>query len=196
MAPAFRQEAETDREWILYFILSDTGEDSIVQQYHLSRGLNHIQRFLDADSPKKRHRLLSANQNRQSHRAFLSNILREFNEFEQPEPLKDLTATAEELLVRQPLYPDPDTGPELVWRWAHQNQACSQFVLSRSQAPLREWAYVMWDHQRLEGWGVFERPWAFLDADACLDQWVARKEEERGAWEERAKRLEIRKLWI
>ncbi|KAL3491189.1 hypothetical protein BJX62DRAFT_237427 [Aspergillus germanicus] len=194
IAPAFRQEAETDHEWILYFILSNTGENSIVQQYHLSRGLDHILRFLAADSPKERHSLLSAKQNQQSHRAFFSNILREFNEFEQPEPLKDLTATAEELLVRQPLYSDPDTGAELVWRWAHQKQTCSQFILSRSQAPLREWAYVMWDYQRLEGWGVFERPWAFLGADACLDQWVARKEEERVALEERAKRLKIRSL--
>ncbi|KAL2831313.1 hypothetical protein BJY01DRAFT_254324 [Aspergillus pseudoustus] len=196
MAPVFRQEAETDAEWIMYFILSDTGEDSIVQQYHLSRGLNHIQRFLDADSPEERHSLLSDKQNRKSHMAFFSDILRDINEFEQSEPLKDLTAAEEQELVRQPLYSDPDTGPELVWRWAHQNQECSQFVFSLSQAPLREWAYVMWDQQRLEGWGVFERPWAFMDADACLNQWVARKEDERLALEERAKRLKIRSLWI
>ncbi|KAJ0415330.1 hypothetical protein BJY00DRAFT_293721 [Aspergillus carlsbadensis] len=197
MAPAFKQAAQTDREWIQYFILSDTGEeDSIVQQYHLSRGLKHIHRFLDADSPEKRQGLLADKQNRNSHMAFFSDILREIHEFAQSEPLKDLTAAEENELVRQPRYPDPDPGPERVWRWAHQDQDCSQFVFSLSQAPLREWAYVMWDQRRLEGWGMFERPWSFVDAEECLDQWEARKGEERVALEERAKRLEIRSLWI
>ncbi|KAL3458210.1 hypothetical protein BJX64DRAFT_267015 [Aspergillus heterothallicus] len=196
MTPAFRHVAETDPDWISYFILSNTGEDSIVQQYHLSRGLKHIHRFLAADTSEKRHGILSDKQNRKAHMAFFSDILREIHEFEQSEPLKDLTPDEEKELVHEPLYPDPDTGPEVVWRWAHKDQPCSRFVFSILQAPLRQWAYVMWDHQRLEEWGVFERPWEFVDAETCFDQWEARKEEEQLVFRERAKRLGVRNLWI
>ncbi|KAJ5513410.1 hypothetical protein N7463_002962 [Penicillium fimorum] len=196
MAPAFRQESETDSEWILFFMLSQTEVNSTIQQYHLSRGLKHIERFLDADTPEKRHSLLSGEHSQKTHMTFFSDIRGEINEFEQSEPLKDLTAAEEKELVRQPRDSDPDSGPEDVWRWAHSNQPCSQFVFSLSQAPLREWAYVMWDRQRLDGWRVFERPWEFIDAEACGNLSETREQEERLAFEERAKRLEIRSRWI
>ncbi|KAJ5835710.1 hypothetical protein N7447_001736 [Penicillium robsamsonii] len=196
MAPAFKQESETDREWILFFMLSQTGVDSTIQQYHLSRGLKHIERFLNADTSEKCHSLLSGQQSQKAHMTFFSDILGQINEFEQSESLKDLTAAKEKELVRQPRDCDPDSGPEDVWRWAHSNQPCSQFVFSLSQAPLREWTYVMWDRQRLDGWSVFERPWEFIDAEACGKLSETRKEEECLAFEERAKRLEIRSIWI
>jgi hypothetical protein len=53
-------------------------------------------------------------------------------------------------------FPDPDRGPEDIWRWATWAQTAEEFVFSGSEIPARGWAYMMWDRARLDDWKVFE----------------------------------------
>jgi hypothetical protein len=73
------------------------------------------------------------------------------------------------MLVHAPFREDDgDPGPEVVWRWAHQNERPSQWprsglVLSDSQILLREVGYVLWDLARLESWGLLRSDWQGFD---------------------------------
>lgn len=67
-------------------------------------------------------------------------------------------------LVPRPVAPDPDPGPEQVWRWAHDLDSVEHFVAGNRQQPLRKWGYVFWDKKRLDMWDVFGRNWRDLRA--------------------------------
>ena len=79
-----------------------------------------------------------------------------------------------------------EAGPEEVWRWSHQFEVPGTFVHYYNQAPLRRWAYVMWDVERLNSWKVFDQTWdedsleiygeSYRDAD--VQSRMEREEEE------------------
>ena len=75
--------------------------------------------------------------------------------------LCDLTEEQEEKVLTRPVAQDDrNSGPEDIWRWAHEDQAQQDFVHGAGQAVLRRWAYVMWDRNRLDAWRVFDDgPW-------------------------------------
>jgi hypothetical protein len=86
-------------------------------------------------------------------------------------PLRDLERDAPHfiaMLIHPPSREDDDPGPEVVWRWAHQNERPSRWprsglVLSNSQIPLREIGYVFWDVARLKSWGLLQSDWEGFD---------------------------------
>ena len=63
-------------------------------------------------------------------------------------------------LVRLPIIIDSDPGPAEVWRVAHLNKSCDEFVFSFYQhfKSLRERGYVMWNYERLAKWGLLKIP--------------------------------------
>lgn len=56
------------------------------------------------------------------------------------------------------------------------------------QAPLREWAYVMWDRARLDAWIDFTKPWEYveIDAEKYDRQENIRRDEEEQKYQDRA----------
>ncbi|OJJ85943.1 uncharacterized protein ASPGLDRAFT_1294296 [Aspergillus glaucus CBS 516.65] len=195
MKPAFKEVAETDSSWVSFFMASETspGLDSFVQQYHLSRGLEHIKRFFDANTFEKRRAVLTGSHNQQSHFSFMSNIMREAHEYDDISiTLNQMNTDDEAELVRRPWYAEePDTGPEKVWRWALADQDSSAFEFGLPQGPAREWAYVLWDHERLEEWGAFAKPFKFMNKQECEDLWERQKQDEHLALEQVAHTLKL-----
>ena len=71
-------------------------------------------------------------------------------------------------VIKAPFHPDPDLGPEEVWKGVHtydgpNDHEHSGFVLSDAKRPLRECGYVFWDLQRLDGCRLIRMEW--LDAN-------------------------------
>jgi len=100
---------------------------------------------------------------------FLYTGLKMANEPDDGAFLSDYTQDEELAHIKDPFAQDSDTGPSDAWRWAHKGETCSNFVNSDSRQLLREWGYVMWDHARLDNWGIFEMPWEAPDTSARAD---------------------------
>jgi hypothetical protein len=45
--------------------------------------------------------------------------------------------------------------PNAAWTWSTDDKLCV-FYFRRHTATFREWAYVMWDHERLKDWGILD----------------------------------------
>ena len=156
----------------------DNGLDEGALQHYLSFGLAHVRHLLEAKTPQSQRDILSSFE-KQSTRSFLSAALREAS-YLGGETLAELETEGEEEYIPKPWFPDPDSGPEDVWRWAHQTQTTSQFIFSPSQIPLRQWAYVMWDRARLDEWKVFDTPWEGINADEYERQQTSLRLQEAG----------------
>lgn len=68
----------------------------------------------------------------------------------------------EQCLLRQPaFYQDPDSGPYDAWLWAHpaDEEDSGTWNYQSDRSDLRQWGYVMWDRDRLEASGIFEKRW-------------------------------------
>lgn len=175
---------ESDPDWVHFLAVVSNASDRGCQQYHMSLGLNHIRHFAEAKTPEARRNLLSHDAAKDSHPFFLTEGLKEsaflgwlLAEFEPGD---------EEEFIPKPCYPDPDHGPEIVWRWAHHWQPSSEFIFSPSQTPRRRWAYVMWDQSRLNDWKVMEKLWEYVDRKECDKLEQARMCEEEMMYETRA----------
>ena len=46
-------------------------------------------------------------------------------------------------------------GPNAAWTWANDNKPEIYYFREETE-PLRKWAYVMWDKERLDRWGILE----------------------------------------
>lgn len=156
------------------------------QEYHLSLGLSYIRHFAEARITLKtaimslhmillrRHPFFLARELEGS--AYIGLLLQ-----------RDFQRMDEQEYLLKPWYADSDEGPEAVWRWAHHSQPVREFIFSPSQAPLRRWAYVMWDRDRLDQWKAMETPWEYLDRDTCDRLEKARKDQREKMYETRAK---------
>ena len=173
-----KEVAESSRDWVLYFEEEGNGFDEGTMQYHLSLGLAHIRQFSNANTPQERHDLLAPSVNRYSIPYFLARGLDESN-FGR-EPLFTLNSDEADRCIFNEWYSETDSGPEDVWRWSHYGQPEYEFVHSPSQAPLRQWSYVMWDRARLDEWGVFKKPWdGIVDENEYAEQERSQLAEER-----------------
>lgn len=136
--------------------MGDPSETCI--QYQLSLGLRRLGPLVAADSYEGRHRAIGKT-SEQGFRVFLDEALENISPYESENILSEMVSEEEDDYVCAPFVKDDDSGPEDVWRWAHQLSTSQLFVFSDSHIPVRKWAYVMWDRWRLDSWGVFDRPW-------------------------------------
>lgn len=174
-----------DPDWVDFFVIMSNGLDEGTLQHHLSFGLAHIRRFLEAKSPQPQRDLL-ASFKKDSTREFLSFALGEAS-YLGGVTLAEMESEDEEEFIPKPRFAEPDTGPEDAWRWAHQTQPSGRFIFSPSQMPLRQWAYVMWDRARLDEWKVFDTPWEGVNAREYERKEASRRREE-------ARRMRMRAL--
>lgn len=100
-----------------------------------------------------------------------------------------MTPDTERDILRGSLVPDADSRPEDVWRWAHAEENAGHWVSSGPQLPLRAWAYVMWDRERLDGWGELMEPWGWFDSKAFEAEEEARMEALREEWKGRLREI-------
>lgn len=135
--------------------------DAIVIQ--LSTCLRHIESF--AETGKNGRYCYLANPHLIDHHHSIGFAL-SYSNFDGPTLLKDLDPQEESQVVPRPWYPYRNSGPEDVWRFIHKQASIGELIFSKRHR-FRRWAYVMWDRSRLEGWGVFERAWDYVQ-----EKWV------------------------
>ncbi|GKZ64866.1 hypothetical protein AnigIFM50267_007020 [Aspergillus niger] len=141
--------------------VSDTAFHNYLQ-FHLSLGLTHVRRFALQNEKQLQQivHVTRATPRIDQQLSFLYNGLHPVSRWPPLEhALGDFDAEDEKKYIPQPWYHDPDSGPEDIWRWAHRDEEAGGFVGNFDQAVLRQWAYVMWDRGRIDGWFVFIRPW-------------------------------------
>ena len=143
------------------FLLTRTAvhneHDVVLAQYQLSRGLHKLfMIFMSYDN--KSNDFLTGNDDILYHYDFLARTFTLSAPYGS-RPLCDLTDEEQENFIAPPVIDDSDSGPEDVWRWAHQEEDSHNFRYSQRQASLRRWAYVMWDRQRLDAWSVMDKEW-------------------------------------
>ena len=165
----------------------ENGLDEGAFQHHLSFGLEHLRHFFASTIPESRRGLLSSVE-QDSNVTFLSAGLKEAN-YLGGEMLAEMDVEDQEDFIHVPLFHDSDSGPEDVWRWAHQSQYSEHFVYSPAQIPLRQWAYVLWDRARLDEWKVFEKPWEGIDVAEYERQEESRRLLESGGMQIRAQNM-------
>ena len=165
----------------------ENGLDEGAFPHHLSFGLEHLRHFFASTTPESQRELLSSVE-QDSNVTFLSAGLKEAN-YLGGEMLAEMDVEDQEDFICKPLFHDPDSGPEDVWRWAHQSQYSEHFVYSPAQIPLRQWAYVLWDRARLDEWKVFEKPWEGIDVAEYERQEESRRLLESGGMQIRAQNM-------
>jgi hypothetical protein len=122
---------------------------------------------------------------------FLYEALEQVNEADDGLYLSDFSPADEHRHIIAPFFNDSDHGPVKMWKWAHKDETCRNFVYQGNRQYLRDWGYVMWDLARLEDLGVFEKAWD-ID-DACNASRLASEEELRHvaemetSWEQRSR---------
>lgn len=152
---AIKQVADKDPEWLMFLIQQNKGLARACIQHQLSFGLAHLRSLAEARTYKARQELLADSSNREFNNRFLYEALREVAQEHNLTGLLNYDTDDEWKYIERPLIPDSDTGPEEVWHWAHRYENRNNFVFGNGQIPLRKWAYVMWDQQRLDSWGIF-----------------------------------------
>lgn len=151
----------------------------------MSFGLSHIRRFAEARTAEERRNILAPLSAMHCNAFFLAQALEE-SVFWGWAPLENFEPDEEEEYIPNPWYADADNRPETVWRWAHASQPSGEFTFSPFQAPLRKWAYVIWDRRRIDDWKVMEKPWEYVDRDTCENLESARAAEKEKVYETRA----------
>lgn len=186
----FEKVAGNDPKWISFFAIMENGLDEGAFPHHLSFGLEHLRHFFASTTPESQRELLSSVE-QDSDVTFLSAGLKEAN-YLGGEMLAEMDVEDQEDFIHVPLFHDSDSGPEDVWRWAHQSQCSEHFVYSPAQIPLRQWAYVLWDRARLDEWEVFEKPWEGIDVAGYERQEQSRRLQESGGMQIRAQNYMVR----
>ena len=151
--------------WLAIFV--DVGpyfEDAFLQD-QLSRGLARLHTILCTEPNQRRQNgFLGMSEDRGYRSSFLEYGLQNVAVYKiSPYELSTMDQAEQDVETNNPLARDPDSGPEDVWRWAHQREAAHRFTYSNAQARLREWGYVMWDRARLEGMDLFSKAWDGVD---------------------------------
>jgi hypothetical protein len=163
--PVLWELHEKDPYWLFLYAINNQGFSPDFIQPLLSFGLASLVPFVTADTYEARQAFMWDDKWRHDHRSFLSDDL-EFNDHDAYEYI--CSTISKPLIVD-----DRDPGPEAVWRWAYEPD---EIVFSPRQAPLRKWAYVMWDQERLDAWGIFDGVWEGPEYDI-------QEERDREDWE-------------
>lgn len=166
--------------------------DSPFLQHLLSLGLRKLHQIVQATTYQERYDLLCSGDYPSGTRTFLHEGLQDdANDHAIDIYLNDLTPENEVLYIRQPLFVDSDPGPKDTWRWAHHDSPRSSWVYQDDRDDLRRWGYVMWDRFRLEGAGIYQKPWETV----CQSRDRLQEEQEAGrrqaymenSWDQREK---------
>ena len=133
--------------------------------YCLPLGLAFLRRLIDVRKSRERGRLLSAHP--LGDQAFRD--LWKFDFRFSHLPLSDLNEQKQRERIKPPAVYDRDGGPEAAWRWAYADYYCDRWYNEHNRNHLREWGYVMWDYDRLDGWGVLG-----VDQQSLREPWYRR----------------------
>ena len=160
--------------------------DSLFIQNILSRGLEKLRQLSIAKTYEARYELLKDHPG--SRWPFLYTALTDANSDYDGLYLSDLTLIEDQSRIRPPFFNDPDSGPADIWRWAHPDEPSEDFFNEYDRVPLREWGYLMWDHARLDDFGIFQTRWERScpsdEKSRAKDQRFA---EMRASWDARSK---------
>ncbi|KAF2762333.1 hypothetical protein EJ05DRAFT_497187 [Pseudovirgaria hyperparasitica] len=186
--PAFNDIAEHDIAWGEFRVEYDDERDSPFIQYVLSLGLEKLQRIMAAKSYETRYERLYSGVYPKTRFNFLCEALNHANRRDDGNYLSDFSPTIERTHINRPFVAEADTGPDDIWRWAHQDETWAHFVNQNNRETLREWGYVMWDRARLEECAIFHSSWEppypnEEDSRACIQ----RRAEMEASWEARSK---------
>ncbi|KAL8739860.1 MAG: hypothetical protein Q9190_007378 [Brigantiaea leucoxantha] len=103
------------------------------------------------------------------------------------EELNDMTLEQARESSKTPLFPEPDDGPIVAWKWAYGNWYANCYFFSKNWF-MRQRAYVMWDMDRLAFWGLFKSHRADFSElfDYAYEASSVAIEEARKSWEARS----------
>ncbi|KAM5457494.1 hypothetical protein MaudCBS49596_000689 [Microsporum audouinii] len=156
--PAYNYFVEYDVYWGEFSREYEYGfsyNNSNIQGY-LRRGLNYIYKIAHAQSYEERLPLIDCGL--QNECSFLwQGIVYDAN-LDWPEPFDNIPEEELLWLVNASASCDCDPGPYEAWHWGNPNVDPQIMVQAGNQIPLRKWAYVMWDHDRLLAWDIFSQP--------------------------------------
>jgi hypothetical protein len=155
---AFNDIAEHDVVWSVFNVnYADDIEDTAYIEPIISRGLPLLHLTAMVKSYEERYKLLTPGYSKVSISS-LRDALIASNDPSDGTWLEDFTQENERAHIRPSFFEDPDSGPEYVWRWAHQEVTSRQFVNTNERRHLREWGYVFWDQYRLDLMGILQSP--------------------------------------
>ncbi|KAI1311828.1 hypothetical protein F5Y03DRAFT_342503 [Xylaria venustula] len=160
IAPIFNDILEGNSFWkeIPVRRATDVGDHHV--QHIMSFGLKKLHDITESKSFEETCRLLTQNVLPPISLSFLYEGFHYAKTSNSGVSLNDsLTPEDKARFIRSPFFADPDSGPEDVWRWAHQDEICWYWVYTEDRRDLRQWGYVMWDKSRLEAVGIFQEPW-------------------------------------
>ena len=189
MKSAFDDIAEHEIAWGVFCV--DYGEqiDSPYIQHLISTGLEKIYEAARAEAYEERYELLYSPDGPSATDLFLHENLHGANERNNDIFLDAFTPEDEANYIKRPFFTDRDSGPEDVWRWAHQEETRANWIYQENRRNLRQWGYVIWDRSRLEETGIFQEPWEDRSRsnEALLEEQEAVRQRAyvRNSWEAR-----------
>ncbi|PYI01877.1 hypothetical protein BO78DRAFT_390740 [Aspergillus sclerotiicarbonarius CBS 121057] len=127
-------------------------EDGMFQncsEYHLTLGLPHIQRLIEANTLPAQQGLVELWPHR-------------FTQFLDYRLSRTITLELQNRvgidMTYKPFYCDPDSGPEDIWHWAYFGQWPRQSSFHLEE-PIRQCPFVMWDRWRIDELDLLDDPW-------------------------------------
>jgi hypothetical protein len=148
----------------------------------LARGLETLHALGLADSYDDRYNILSPKQPKyetspKRANQFLDQALLSSNDSDDDVLLREYTEVDERAHIHPPFFRDPDLGPSNVWRWAHLDERCCNFVQTTERRQLRKWGYVMWDQSRLDLTSIQRSPFEEPPEEPPSDDQMKREAE-------------------
>ena len=163
---AYYEFVEHDICWGFWGVSSEEDVNSPKIQYLLSRGLMVLQRLAAAKTYEERRWILAAHAPPESNPSFLGHFFRDTVEEEEEEEEEEDEVYLDEDewesrfgAVDEPSPEHPEVGPVVAWKWAHMDEALSDFVYAPQHCSMRRQGYVMWDQSRLQPLGYLDTPW-------------------------------------
>lgn len=165
--PAIEDVCYNDAGWLGFLACARlSAEEGIIQGF-LARGLISAHTVVKTESFERRKEILGPPPKgliQPTLESIIEKILEAGNfpllyEFDDDDNLE---------FIKRPLWQENDPGPEVSWRWAHQEQHPDNFFFSVTTLPLRKFAYVLWDMDRLTALDILSQPWESEDPDQLL----------------------------
>ncbi|ROV96851.1 hypothetical protein VPNG_09275 [Cytospora leucostoma] len=149
--PVFNEVARHDVVWGNYRVGFDAKIEHGTIQHLLSLGLEEIlaiARLQDSPYEERRQALGPDEERPYGNFLFLWLSLIDINIDARPGNDPGLYTT---LYSAPPFHPDPDPGPELIWRLSCPQDGSSLGLYEQHDWISRRWGYVFWDYARLQG---------------------------------------------
>lgn len=177
-----------DPNWLEFLAAAEVSpEEGIVQEF-LANGLISAHTAVKAESSERRKEIIgpySKYKIQPTLESVIEDILHESGNFPM---LSDFDDNDSLEFIKRPLWQENDTGPEASWRWAHQEDGPDSFAFSAANFPLRKFAYVLWDMDRLSALDILSQPW---EPDDPVALYAAERQHIEQQHHDIAKRVEI-----